>query len=387
MSKLEILQKFSNAISLLFVNDDPVCTRHFVNILENFFPNVTIAKNGEEAYLLYTKKHFDIIITDITMPIMDGIDLCKKIRETNSDQVIIISSAHDDNKALLELINLEIDAFIIKPVQLQSLIALLGKFSKRIHDSKELAKFYRLQQEKSEEKDHLLAHQNRLASMGEMLSNIAHQWRQPLNVLAILTQKVELFYEEGILDSTTLQALHKKQMLQIEKMSTTIDDFRNFFKPNKHKECFLLQERIAQLVQLVETSLQKDQIEFECNVTTDIKLIGYPNEFIQVLINIISNAQDAFREYKCIDPKITLNFEKKEHSVLLKIVNNGPIIHKDAITQIFDPYFTTKGDKNGTGIGLYMSKMIIEDNMKGKLEVTNGDIRGVCFTITLNELC
>jgi signal transduction histidine kinase len=168
----------------------------------------------------------------------------------------------------------------------------------------------------------------------------------------------------------------------LEYMSKTIDDFRDFFKPNKAKAYFLIEHSLKSIQNIVEPMLKEYKIECQTNINASIALHGYKNELEQVILNIITNAKDALLEDEIEVPKITIDIYKKAGKTVIDIKDNANGIDKEIMDKIFDPYFTTKDDEKGTGIGLYMSKTIIEKNMDGKLEVSSSE-KGSCFSIVL----
>ncbi len=233
------------------------------------------------------------------------------------------------------------------------------------------------------EKDHMLIKQSKQAAMGEMIGNIAHQWRQPLNAIGIIIQNIEDAYEFEELDEKYLEKQVKKTMELIEYMSQTIDDFRNFFKTDKEEKEFSLEKIIKNTVHLLESSFESLQIEIILDIKKDVIIKGFPNEYSQVLLNILSNAKDAIAPDKNKNKYVKIKLQKdKTGKSILKIFNTGRPIRKNILDKIFDPYFTTKHESVGTGIGLYMSKTIIDKNMKGNLYANNVK-NGVEFTIEI----
>ncbi|MDD5287449.1 MAG: PocR ligand-binding domain-containing protein, partial [Desulfuromonadaceae bacterium] len=217
----------------------------------------------------------------------------------------------------------------------------------------------------------MLLQQSRLAAMGEMINNIAHQWRQPLNVLALLVQQIQLFYDTGSLSKEELDSCVNKSMGSINHMSQTIDDFRNFFKPDKKQVVFKIQDVVAKTITLVEDSFKNQQIRIDLRVSDNPTLTGFPNEYSQVLLNIMTNARDALLEKRPNGAKVTITICKEEEKAVVIIADNAGGIPEEVMDKIFEPYFTTKGPDKGTGVGLFMSKTIIEKNMNGCLKVRN----------------
>jgi PAS domain S-box-containing protein len=221
------------------------------------------------------------------------------------------------------------------------------------------------------EKEQMLIQQSRLAAMGEMIGNIAHQWRQPLNLLGLTTQQLLMFYDMGGFDRKFLAENVENSMKLIFHMSQTIDDFRNFFKPDKEKAKFKVREAVTNTLTLLEGSLQSPRISVEIVALEDPVINGYANEFAQVVLNIIINAKDVFTEREINDAKLSITVASENDCAVVTVADNAGGIPDDVIDKVFDPYFTTKGPQGGTGVGLFMSKTIIEKNMGGRLSVRN----------------
>lgn len=233
------------------------------------------------------------------------------------------------------------------------------------------------------EKDQILLQQNRQAAMGEMIGNIAHQWRQPLNALGLIVQSLPMLNKAGKLTPAHLESLEDKAMQIILHMSQTIDDFRNYFKPDKEKVRFHLSRPVSKTINLIEESFKNQKIAIELQTLDDPVISGYPNEFAQVLLNILINARDAFLERQTSDGKISIALGTEDAKAVVTISDNAGGISEAIMDKIFDPYFTTKGPDQGTGIGLFMSKTIIEKNMGGTLVALN-TANGAEFRIEVN---
>jgi len=221
------------------------------------------------------------------------------------------------------------------------------------------------------EKEQMLIQQSRQAAMGEMIGNIAHQWRQPLNTLGLTVQQLLLMYDFGQFDRDFLVKGVGKSMELIQHMSKTIDDFRNYFQPDREKVEFNLYSTIEKALSLLEGSFNSQQIRIEIDARDNPVIRSYPNEFSQVLLNILINARDAIIERKIENPKILINLCAEGEKAIVNISDNAGGIPGEIIDKIFDPYFTTKGPQAGTGVGLFMSKAIIEKNMGGRLTARN----------------
>ena len=237
----------------------------------------------------------------------------------------------------------------------------------------------------SQQKDKLLLQQSKLAAMGEMVGAIAHQWRQPLNALALQTQFIEDDFEDGLVDEKYLNLFAKENMKLISFMSKTIDDFRNFFRIDKVKNDFFVREKIMDTINMLTDQLKSNDIELKVS-ENDFVTNGHESEFQQVILNIVNNSKDALIENNGKSLK-TISIDIKEENKIgfIKIRDNAGGIPSEVISRIFEPYFTTKEQGKGTGLGLYMSKMIIEDNMEGKIHVENKK-DGALFVIELDTV-
>ena len=226
--------------------------------------------------------------------------------------------------------------------------------------------------QKSREKDEIMFRQSRLAAMGEMIGNIAHQWRQPLNALGLIIQSFQTKRMLGVeLDDEFIDAQVKEGAMLAENMSKTIDDFRNFFNPNKKTELFSIKENIEKSIEILSVYFKKYNIDINIICKNDFKILSYPNEFSQVIINLLSNSKDALIETKPDVKLIEIIIHSDKNRGYIEVYDNGGGIKEDVIDRIFEPYFTTKHKSAGTGIGLYMSGQIIEKQMGGEIEAQN----------------
>jgi C4-dicarboxylate-specific signal transduction histidine kinase len=221
------------------------------------------------------------------------------------------------------------------------------------------------------EKEQMLIQQSRQAAMGEMIGNIAHQWRQPLNALGLTVQQLSLIYDLGEFNREFLDKSVLQSMELIKHMSRTIDDFRNYFRPDKEKSEFKVRKVIAKTLSLIEDSFKNQHLGIEVIAKDDPAIFGYQNEFAQALLNILNNARDALIERKINDPRMTIMICSEDDRGVITISDNAGGIPEEIMGKIFDPYFTTKGPQQGTGVGLFMSKTIIEKNMGGRLAARN----------------
>ncbi len=225
--------------------------------------------------------------------------------------------------------------------------------------------------EKNRAKEQLLQLQSRHAAMGEMIDNIAHQWRQPLNNLGLIIQGIDRKCRDGSLSHDALSEKTRYGMSIIHYMSQTINDFSNFFRQDKEKITFRVKDVVGTALGFMETRLKRKDISVIADISEDVVIRGFRNEYTQVVVNILNNARDVFVERGVASPRIVLTGFREKGASVLTIADNGGGIPDHAIDKIFKPYFTTKEKSRGTGIGLYMAKTIIEGNMAGRLTVAN----------------
>lgn len=234
--------------------------------------------------------------------------------------------------------------------------------------------------EKNREKEHLLLQQSRLASMGEMIGHIAHHWRQPLNTIGLVLTNIQDAYRYQDLSETYLDEQVATGSRMVQKMSATIDDFRNFSRPSHEKGSFSAAEAVRNSISLIEGSLRNNGIDLDLNVASEAKIGGVAGEFQQVVVNLLNNAQDIFLQRNIANGKVWVDVADRDGKLCVTVRDNGGGIGDDVRPKIFDPYFTTK--ECGTGIGLYMVRIIVERHMGGQIEARNRD-GGAEFMIAL----
>ncbi|WP_419770267.1 MAG: sensor histidine kinase [Candidatus Marinarcus sp.] len=234
--------------------------------------------------------------------------------------------------------------------------------------------------EEGKRKDKAILEQSKLAKMGSMISMIAHQWRQPLSELSGILMELETATRFKKVNEKHIFYSIEKSNAMIEFMSNTIDDFRNFYKPDKKKEYFLISHACKKALNLVDATLHNLSIDLTFDLKHDKKIFGYPTEYSQVILNLISNAKDILVEKEIKSPKIHITIESKGLQSIVTIKDNAGGITEENLDMIFDPYYSTKESSKGTGLGLYISKLIIERNMGGELSVEN-DQEGAVFKI------
>ncbi len=259
-------------------------------------------------------------------------------------------------------------------------------FEGAIFNIEDVSKQIKLTEEKRKQ-EQILISQSKMVAMGEMIGNIAHQWRQPLNTLNLLLYVIYEEFFEKKLSEEKLDSYYGEARSIIEQMSHTIDDFRNFFKSDKKQETFDLNKIIKETLNIFNASFKFYEIEIKTNLSKNIKILGVKNEFSQVLVNILSNAKDEILKHNIKKASIEILTKKIDNKIIIEISDSAGGIEDKYINKIFEPYFTTKDEGKGTGIGLYMSKVIVEKNLNGNLFAKNIEFnnkkKGARFIIEL----
>jgi signal transduction histidine kinase len=232
----------------------------------------------------------------------------------------------------------------------------------------------------SREKDHMLIQQSRLAAMGEMVHNIAHQWRQPLQGLSVILGNIRDSYALRELTQESLDADISRAQDLLKRMSTTVDDFRDFFRPDREPAAFEIADAVRNALSIMDATLKDNHIEVVASLPAGLKAYGYHNQFAQAILNVIANAKEVIQERKVPAGRIEIDLVQSDSRGILSIQDNGGGIPEAALPKIFDPYFTTKAQ--GSGIGLYMTKVIVERNHGGSIEAANVG-PGACFALCL----
>ncbi|MGE0050572.1 MAG: sensor histidine kinase, partial [Arcobacter sp.] len=253
----------------------------------------------------------------------------------------------------------------------------LAKIPKKLFDELESQQKFILQQSK-------------LSAMGEMIAMIAHQWRQPLNGISVLIQEIEIKKEMNILDDEQFNFATTNIKNTLNYMSKTINDFRNFFKPSKNKTEFNFLDAVSQSFELSEVRLKDKNIEYEIKYSHKLDLncfliLSFESEIKQVFLNLINNSVDAFLSKNIEKRKIIVNLKCDNDLIYIEFIDNAGGIDNKLIDKIFEPYISSKESQNGTGLGLYLSKMIIEKNMRGTIIAENIE-NGAIFKISIPKI-
>jgi len=307
--------------------------------------------------------------------------------------------AKDENQQLLEDINKYINYSHIEKLHESSYVSL-------VEATKQLVKLYHSQKRKTEtlkkihqnvldkvdkrhknvnaessKKGTMLIQQSKMAAMGEMMDAVAHQWKQPLNSISMMTDMLKDDFKDGLIDEEYIDDMTETTHMQIAHMVNTLSEFRNFFRPAQDSKDFLVSECIGSVQILMKDELLKNTINLSIDVQEDIAIFGLINEFKHLFLNLLSNSIDAFNEKEIQGREITIRSSVKDDNGIIEFEDNAKGIPPHVIADIFKPNVTTKTDGKGTGIGLYMSSQIVQKH-NGVIDVKNIN-SGAMFTITI----
>jgi len=298
--------------------------------------------------------------------------------------------------------------FQTSAVEIELIQSIIGSFQSKLENAVRACKNHlelieinqtlerRVEEEvqKNRDKDQHILQQSRLAQMGEMISMIAHQWRQPLGSISAVAASIKFKTTLNRFDYTTPEGIDASKLFLSDAMSKiesyvqflthTIDDFRNFFKPNKQKESVTLAQLVNRTLDIIGKALEINGITIKVETRASHEIFTYANEVTQVILNILKNAEDVIKEREIAHAQIFITIENEDSWQIISIEDNAGGIPEHVLPHIFEPYFSTKSEKNGSGLGLYMSKTIIEEHCDGEILATNSPI-GAKFIIKLQE--
>jgi len=359
--------------AILVVEDDKTSQAGIEKFLHRYCKDVYLASNGEEGLEIFLDKRPKIVISDIRMPKMDGIAMSRKIREISKSVKIIIVTAYEEIDYLHGALDANINKFLKKPLKKEKLFNALLELSTEIST-----------EERTKEIEQMLYQESILASKGELLKEISHHWRQPLSVISMTIEYLIEMIEENRVDKDEMKANLDRCLGSVYGLSEKLNNFSMIFDNTQICEKFSLKRAISDILFLKE-EYKIGSVEFVENIDEldDVRVYGKPNELVQAITNIIKNSYEFAIQRAIEKPKIwfsVLLFEDKFVKIIVK--DNCLGVSEDIKHKIFDPYFSTKKELNGTGLGLYLTKNIIEKNFKGTITAENCD-NGLQITIIL----
>lgn len=361
--------------TILLVDDSAQNLDIIAQILKSEY-SVKVANSGHKAlsYLQSGKKP-DLILLDILMPQMDGYELCTllKAEDTLKEIPVIFLTALQQEDDMLKGLELGAVDYVIKPVSPPVLKARVGTHVK-------LKQFQDSLKEIIDEKETLLLQQSKMAILGEMLENIVHQWKQPISMISMSSANIRI---DMMLDNLNLKELDSALEgieSSVEHLSQTMDDFRDFLHEESQAHPQNIKAIIEQTIELIGSKLHLFDIALDVDVA-DFEMPLFKNDLIQIVMNILSNSIDALAKQEG-KKEITIRFVEEQEQVKLLLCDNAGGIKEELLEKIFDKYFTTKEEKKGSGIGLYMCRILATKRLKGTIVATNKE-QGACFEITL----
>jgi signal transduction histidine kinase len=385
------LQQKCKEIRLLYVEDNELARISTLDVLHNFFDTVDTANDGSEGLEKFKQKNYDLIITDINMPHMNGLEMIDAIKKINNEIPILIISAYNESNYFLETIKLGVEGYLLKPIDLEQFLQMISKTVEKIElrrqnqkYKEELEQKVKAQVQELIEKDKIITQKSKLALMGEMVDAIAHQFKQPLSIIQLQALQLEDAYKSDTIDNQVIADSTSGTISQVEHLSETISQFRDFLRPQLDVEKIKIETVLSSVLLLTQDELKQHQIEVLLKGDLDLHVNIIPGEFKHVLINLLNNAKDAFVERETKTKKqITISVSSDSDNVYVEVADNAGGIPESIIHKIFKPNFSVKQNKQSSGIGLYISETIIK-KIGGEISVRN-DKDGAVFTVVLQK--
>ena len=404
--ELDDLIEFSRTVNVLYISKKDENLNDILSVFKIFFVNIDITYDGESGFEMFKSNKYDLIITSTELDVLDCIPMVTKIRELNRQITILALS--DKEKYLIELIRLGIDGYIITPIEINQFLNIMKKVITTLLDKEQLTSYKtnleQMLDEKSKElieinknlevkikdeieknrlKDLQIFEQVKMSHMGEMISNIAHQWRQPLSAISTLASSTIIENEMEILDKSSLEYKMQTIMSKTKYLSNTINTFRSLTNNDRSIEDILVKEEVTECIKIFK-SLLNINIEIIENIDEDqsIKLNMVHGELAQVMMNFLNNSKESIIEREIKNPWIKVDLKKTNNKIKITIEDNAKGIDEEIISKIFNPYFTTKHQTQGKGLGLHIAHRIITESFGGKISVKNSE-NGAIFTIEL----
>jgi two-component system, chemotaxis family, CheB/CheR fusion protein len=375
MDLVNLLQSIDNGIIFL---DKQMHIRKFNPAISAFFKLLPQDIGRPIDHIAYQLDNQSELLADIHRVLSDGTVIEKEVGTREGNWLLSRIMPFKSEAGLQEGVVITFTAITRTKEAELKVIRLNEELAKRVQELEQT--YFNLEQQTRErirtmeelrQKDQLMIQQSRMAAMGEMLGNIAHQWRQPLNVLGLHIQELRMAYKLGKFNGDLLERGVGKSMEIIQHMSQTIDDFRDFMILGKEKKLFPVDEAVRKSVSLIDASLRERHIVLDIDCTGEPQIYGHPNEYGQVILNILMNAKDAFEEAHKGGGRIAIRCWAEDGRAVVTVTDDAGGIKEEIIDKIFDAYFTTKPLGTGTGVGLFMSNNIIVKSMGGRLSARN----------------
>ena len=345
-------------ITILYVEDDKDIREGLIPVLKYISNQLYVAVDGKDGLEQFKKYNPTIIISDIKMPNMTGLEMVKEIRKINKKQHIIFTTAHSESSYFMEAIEAHVDGYILKPIDLDILEDKLY----------EIIEYTNLKAKYEQQKIQIMQNE-KMASMSELIKNIAHQWRQPLSSISTASSGILLYQEIGQLTDDILKQSCDSITNNAQYISKIIDSFSEYMQDDPKTQRFNLCEDINTFLNIIELDIKENKIKLILDLDKDIIIDGYPNQINQCMLNIFNNSKDAY--FNINEERLFFITTKKNiNSIIITLKDNAGGIDDSIIHKIFEPYFTTKHQSQGTGLGLHMTYNIIK-NMGWEIEIFN----------------
>ena len=372
-----------NDKTILIVDDTIENLDILSELLEEY--DVVETTSGVDALEIVSKQEIDLILLDIIMPNLNGFEVCQKLKshpKTTKIPIIFLSakSSQSDIQKGFEIGAVD---YVTKPFNPTELLSRVKTHLELYKYQSNLEQQVQVELQKSRDKDEMIFHQSKLISMGEMMANIAHQWRQPLAQINSSVFRIDTMLSDLHIQDEEIEKQLQDIETTTEYMSNTINDFKDFFEITKRRKRFNLNVVIQNALNIIGASLKYHDIKVELFLENELLINAYKNELQQVLLILMNNAKDTLLINQIPKPKISIITKLEDDQVSITVEDNGGGVDEKIIHKIFEPYFTTKHQTQGTGLGLYISKMIIEKSERGSLSVLNTK-DGASFEIRLN---
>jgi DNA-binding response OmpR family regulator len=371
---------------ILIIDDESINIDILINMLSNYY-DVLVALDGQSGIDIAKNERPDLILLDVMMPNIDGFEVCTQLiaSEDTKDIPIIFSTARTDEDSIERAYSVGARDYITKPFKTKEVIARIKTHIELNKKKKILKQQIKEEVQKNIEQQKIILQKSKLAAMGEMIDAIAHQWKQPISVIKMSIANITLKKQiRGILNDEELGHCTDAVKKQSDHLIDTLESFRKFFRPNTPKESLCLKTKIEEVASLLKSVLIDNQIQLNIKDENDIFYNIIEPEFKHIFINLINNSKDAFIEKNIQDRKINIDIYKNENGVNIAFEDNAGGIEQKTLDHLFQAHFTTKEAEQGSGIGLYMTKQIIE-KLAGKIDAVNIN-NGLRFNITLPNI-
>lgn len=379
----EIIE-YSKKLSILFVEDDEILSTVTSDLLRIFFKSVDVARNGKEGLKHYNENKYDIVITDLQMPEMDGLEMIREIKQIDQRQHILVVSGHDETKYLTKLINLGISNFALKPLDKEQVLEIIYNISKSIYQERELEKYKKHLEQKIEERTKQVVAMENFYEVGKFSASIVHNLNSPIQTLTSVTETLSKYFKKNEIEDERLNKLLKMNRRAIDNITAMVKSITSGVRTKAYDQAGEID-----LNSLIKNSIEfltinkvfKHQIKKELYLKEDLpKIIGHELHFNQIFSNLFKNAVDAMENSEI--KKLSVTTDTDGSYIIIKVSDTGCGITKENIDKIFSSDYTSKPPGKGTGLGLSITKQMTE-SYKGTIMVESVLNKGTTFTITL----